>query len=138
MRPKPKINIPAGEVGKLTNLAWGKVNLASKWRKLEEKCFELNIAPKTKNQYSCRRGWDCLNLACGKVNLASRRKKLWWNVILSNILVQGKKFIRYLYVHKKNCKKKHNKNHAIIKPEKKQKVFDEWNQSWGPYIIKPR
>ena len=76
MRPKPKINIPAGEVGKFTNLAWGKVNLASKWRKLEEKCFELNIAPKTKNQYSCRRGWDCLNLACGKVNLASKWRKL--------------------------------------------------------------
>ena len=60
-------------------------NLESKWRKLQEKLLRLNIAPKTKNHFSCRRGWDCLNLACGKVNLASRRKKLWWNVILSNI-----------------------------------------------------
>ena len=79
------------------NLACGKVNLASKWRKLQEKSFELNIAPKTKNQYSCRRGWDCLNFACGKVNLASKWRKLQENVILSNIFVKGKKFIRYLY-----------------------------------------
>ena len=32
-------------------------NLKSKWRKLQEKLLRLNIAPKTKNQYSCRRGW---------------------------------------------------------------------------------
>ena len=37
---------------------------------------ELKIAPKTKNQYSCRRGCQMYNLACGKVNLEPKWRKL--------------------------------------------------------------
>ena len=41
----------------------GVFNLAPKLRKLQENYFKLNIAPKTKNQFSCRRGCQNVNLA---------------------------------------------------------------------------
>ena len=65
-------------------------NLKSKSRKLQEKLLRLNIAPKTKIQYSCRRGWDCLNLACGKVNLASKWRKLQEKYFELNVATKTK------------------------------------------------
>lgn len=40
--------------------------------------FGLKIVPQTTNQYSCRRGWDCLDLACRKFNLAPKNYFWYW------------------------------------------------------------
>jgi len=74
---------------------------------------ELKIAPKTKNQYSCRRGWDFLNLACGKLNLASNEencsKMSFW---VTYLLKEKSLFVTCMFVKKtlkKTCRKKNLK-----------------------------
>ena len=54
------------------------------------------MRPKPKNQYSCRRGWDCLNLACGKVNLASNWRKLQERLLRLNIAPKTKNVMWYV------------------------------------------
>ena len=59
------------EINKLLEWFHSTLRWKGKYQQNWKESSELKIAPKTKNQYSCRRGCQNDNLACGKVNLAS-------------------------------------------------------------------
>ena len=57
------------EINKLLEWFHSTLRWKGKYQQNWKESSELKIAPKTKNQYSCRRGCQNDNLACGKVNL---------------------------------------------------------------------